>query len=125
MFLEELLLDSIGYGEPTTDDPGHDLAKRGCVVLRLRLSFDTFDAVRAKILAQSSQRPFVKKTGEIVGSVGKQFAAPNSDEKGEVLACDPLYVRAAGCLRKSHMREAKRGRITTELGNPTERRCIR
>ena len=66
MFLEEPLLDSVGYRELTTGHSGHDLAKTGSVVLRLRLSFGAFDAVRAKILAQSSQRPFVEKPGEIV-----------------------------------------------------------
>jgi hypothetical protein len=66
MFLEELLLHPNGYRELTADHPGHDLAKSGCVILWFRQSFGAFNAVRAKILAQSRQWPFVEKAGEIV-----------------------------------------------------------
>ena len=66
MFLEEPLLHLNGYWKLTTGHTGHDLAKNGGVVLGFHLSFGAFDTVRAEILAQSRQRPFVEKAGEVV-----------------------------------------------------------
>ena len=66
MFLEEPLLHLNGYWKLTTGHTGHDLAKNGGMVLGFHLSFGAFDAVRAEILAQSRQRPFIEKAGEIV-----------------------------------------------------------
>ena len=78
------------------------------MILGFHLSFGAFNAVRAEILAQSRQRPLVEKAGEIVRSVGKQLAAPNSNEKVEILALrssrrsrSPAACARATCARPS------------------------
>ena len=106
MFLEKILLHSAGRWELAAGHPGHDLAKSSSVILRLHLSLGAFDTVRAEILAQSRQRPFVEKAGEVIRSVGKQIAASNSNEQGEIFARDAFCARIAGCLRKGYMRQA-------------------
>ena len=65
MFLEEPPHLN-GYWKLTAGHTGHDLAKNGGVILRFRMSFGAFNVVRAEIVAQSRQRPFVEKAGEIV-----------------------------------------------------------
>ena len=71
------------------------------MILGFHLSFGAFNAERAQILAQSHQRPLVEKAGEIVRAVGKQLAAPDSDEEVEKLALDLLSALAlsAACAR--------------------------
>ena len=120
MFLEKPLLHPNGYRELTAGHPGHDLAKRGSVILRLHLSFGAFNAKRAKILAQSRQRPFVEKAGEAVRCVGEQLATSNSNEKGGILALNRFRARSAGFSRKSQMRKAKPRRVAAKHGNPIE-----
>ena len=53
-----------------------------------------------QILAQARQWTLVEKAGQIIRTVGQEFAAPDADEEIEKLARDLFGPRIAGGLRQ-------------------------
>src|SRR5712671_6866772 len=108
MLLENLLVGALWRRQAATENARHDLAQRRGVIFRLGVVLGAFDSERAEIGAQPRQRTLVQEAGEIVGSVGQQFAAAESDEQVEILALDPLDGGLAGGLCERCMRDTER-----------------
>src|SRR5258708_34605433 len=116
MLLENLLVSALWRLEAAVENAGHDLAEGRGVIFGLGIALGALDSERAKIGAQPRQRAFVQETGEIVGGVGQQFAAAESDEQVEILALDPLDGGFAGGLRERCMCDTKRARVAAQTG---------
>jgi hypothetical protein len=95
------------------------------VVFGLALAFDALDTETGEVGAQPCQRPFMKKTGQIIGPVGHQFTAPDPDEEIEIFARDRgsifLHSRSGQCP----MRKAERRPVALELRQFLQQRRIR
>jgi hypothetical protein len=66
MFFEDLLLAFDRCGKLSTDQAGHDLAKKGGVVFWLAELIAPFDAEPPQVLAQARQRTLVEKAGQVI-----------------------------------------------------------
>ena len=95
------------------------------MIFRLPRGARALDPERIQILAHPRQRPLVKKAGQIVGGIGKQFAASEPDEQIEELLADGAVVGRRGGGRKFDMRHAEIGSIALQRCNPLERIRVR
>ncbi len=95
------------------------------MILGLRLAGGPFDSELAEIRAQPRERPLVQEAGEIIRSVGQQFAAPETDEEIEIFALDALDIGALRRLRECGMRQSERARIAAQRGEARKQRGIR
>ena len=82
-------------------ETGHDLEQDSDVIFRLPRGAGALDPERTQILAHPRQRTLVKKAGQIVGGIGKQFAAAEADEEIEELLADGAVVVAAAAAAAS------------------------
>src|SRR5260221_9982752 len=78
-----------------------------------------------QILAQARQWTLVEKAGQIIRTVGQEFAAPDADEEIEKLTRDLFGARPVRGLRQCGMRNTERRCIAAKLGDSLEQRCIR
>jgi len=85
------------------------------VILGLKIVFDPLDAERGKIVAQARQGAFVEKSGQVIGCVRQQLAAPETDEQIEIFALDLECGRYRRSLCKSCVGAAKWRHITVQL----------
>jgi hypothetical protein len=67
----------------------------------------------------------VKKTGQIIGGIGKQFAAADPDEEIEEFLADGTIVGVHCCRCEFDMRHAEIGRIAFQRGHALERLGVR
>ena len=91
--------------------PRHDLAQDRDMVLGLGLRPGPLDADALQICAQTSERSFVEKAGEVIGCLGQQLAAADADEEIEELPLDLLSIGARRRCPKLCVRKAERRRI--------------
>src|SRR5436189_3270327 len=116
MLLENLLVGALWRRQAAAENARHDLAQGRGVIFRLAIALGALDSERAEIGAEPRQRPFVQESGEIVGGVGQQFAAAESDEQVEILALDAIDGGFAGGLRERCMRDTERRRGAAQTG---------
>ena len=81
------------------------------MIFRLGLSSGALDTEPCEVVAQSRQRTLVQESGEIIGAIGHQFAAPDADEQREEFSFDLRDIRRGGRLSERRVRGAKRRRI--------------
>jgi hypothetical protein len=66
------------------------------MIFRLGNSIRACDTDAGQVLAQARKRPLIQEAGEVIGSVGQKFAAPDTDEKIEEFALDFAGVCVCG-----------------------------
>ena len=81
------------------------------MIFRLRIVRDVLDLKRSEIGAQARQRPLVEKAGQVVGGIGQELAAAETDEQVEIFALDFRGDRTGRSFSKRRMRVPKRRRI--------------
>ena len=95
------------------------------MIFRLSRRARALDPERIQVFAHPRQRPLVKEAGQIVGGIGKQFAASEPDEETEELLADGAVVRRRGGGSKLDMRHAEIGSIALQRCNTLERVRVR
>src|SRR5437870_1069273 len=95
------------------------------MVLRFTLRLDTFDAESLQILAQARQRTLIEKAGQVVRTVGQEFAAADPDEEIEKLTLDLFGTRSVRGLGQRCVRNTEQRCLAAKLGEPREQRRIR
>ena len=81
--------------------------------------FDVLAALDAQlrhIVAQFGERLLVQEPGQIVGTIGQQLAAPDTDEQVVKFLGDGCRIRLRGDLRKGGNGLAEIGVIALHLG---------
>src|SRR5262245_38880232 len=91
MRLEDLAVCPGRRLERAVDEAGHHLAQGGGVVLGLGLALYALDSQALQVATQPRQRALVEKAGQVVGRIGQQLAASQSNEQVEVLAPHALH----------------------------------
>ena len=91
------------------------------MIFRLPRRAGALDSEPIEILAHPRQRTLVQKTGQVIGGIGQQFAAPEPDEQIEEFLADGAIVRGRRRCREFDMRDAEIGRVALQRGDAPER----
>ena len=118
MPLEEARLFGEVSLEVAAREAGHDLKQDRDVIFRLPRGARALDPERIEIFAHPRQRALVKKAGQIIGGIGKQFAAAEPDEQIEEFLADGAIIGRRGCRREFDMRHAEIGRVALQRRQP-------
>jgi hypothetical protein len=90
------------------------------VIFRLRIIRGARDPGRGEIGAQARQRPLVEKSRQIVGGIGQELAAAETDEQIEIFAFGLRRDGIGGGRGQLSMRAPERRRITDQCGQLIE-----
>ena len=89
-------------------------------------SVDALDAESARVLAQPRQRPLIEEAGEIIRTVGQQFAAPDPDEEIEEFALDARRRRCGSRPRRApHAQRRAASRRRAASPSRSSSACVR
>jgi hypothetical protein len=112
MLFEEVAIGSIRPGQLAAHEARHDFAQRRGAILGLIVAFDALDAELREIGSQPRQRALMQEASQVVGRVGKEFAAREADEQVEEFAFDLLDRNLLSAFGKADMRNAERRCVT-------------
>ena len=95
------------------------------MIFRLPRGARALDSELIQIFAHPRQRSLVKKSGQIVGGIGQQFAAAEADEQIEEFLADGAIICCRGSGGEFDMRHAEIGSVALQRRDPLERIRVR